>query len=99
MIRRPPRSTLFPYTTLFRSSRRAAARAPAAGRRPRRPRRSGRGAALPLEPPRHGRRLVHEEPIEPELAGRLGELGEVHWLAYVAVWAQPGALSQGAVLW
>src|SRR6478736_9645443 len=34
MIRRPPRSTLFPYTTLFRS--------PAAGRRPRgedRPRR------------------------------------------------------------
>src|SRR3712207_8912438 len=26
MIRRPPRSTLFPYTTLFRSSRRLAAR-------------------------------------------------------------------------
>src|SRR3712207_8157076 len=26
MIRRPPRSTLFPYTTLFRSSRRRAAR-------------------------------------------------------------------------
>src|SRR2546430_13146057 len=25
MIRRPPRSTLFPYTTLFRSSRRSAA--------------------------------------------------------------------------
>src|SRR2546430_5914822 len=25
MIRRPPRSTLFPYTTLFRSQRRAAA--------------------------------------------------------------------------
>src|SRR3712207_6960560 len=25
MIRRPPRSTLFPYTTLFRSSRRASA--------------------------------------------------------------------------
>src|SRR2546425_7292678 len=25
MIRRPPRSTLFPYTTLFRSPRRAAA--------------------------------------------------------------------------
>src|SRR2546430_7622906 len=31
MIRRPPRSTLFPYTTLFRSSRTRAARA----RRPR----------------------------------------------------------------
>src|SRR2546426_2329117 len=27
MIRRPPRSTLFPYTTLFRSSQRAARRA------------------------------------------------------------------------
>src|SRR5947209_17359105 len=26
MIRRPPRSTLFPYTTLFRSTRRFAAR-------------------------------------------------------------------------
>src|SRR2546428_412976 len=26
MIRRPPRSTLFPYTTLFRSIRRSAAR-------------------------------------------------------------------------
>src|SRR3712207_7596398 len=31
MIRRPPRSTLFPYTTLFRSKRLAAARR--AGRR------------------------------------------------------------------
>src|SRR3712207_8981919 len=29
MIRRPPRSTLFPYTTLFRSSRRADRREPA----------------------------------------------------------------------
>src|SRR2546430_7769817 len=31
MIRRPPRSTLFPYTTLFRSLRRLAAPAVAAG--------------------------------------------------------------------
>src|SRR2546427_4838415 len=29
MIRRPPRSTLFPYTTLFRSLRRGAAAIPA----------------------------------------------------------------------
>src|SRR2546427_12621317 len=29
MIRRPPRSTLFPYTTLFRSGTRQAASAPA----------------------------------------------------------------------
>src|SRR2546426_7027368 len=41
MIRRPPRSTLFPYTTLFRSRDRAEsrpARAPAPARRARRPR-------------------------------------------------------------
>src|SRR5947208_11196349 len=31
MIRRPPRSTLFPYTTLFRSATRWARRARAAG--------------------------------------------------------------------
>src|SRR5260221_9239227 len=36
MIRRPPRSTLFPYTTLFRSPRRRAGRSRRArpGRRP-----------------------------------------------------------------
>src|SRR3989442_10977575 len=45
MIRRPPRSTLFPYTTLFRSARRLR------GRRqvPRRPRPDDR---LPREDPR-----------------------------------------------
>src|SRR2546428_10315059 len=39
MIRRPPRSTLFPYTTLFRSVRRATAphALPRAGGNPRRP--------------------------------------------------------------
>src|SRR2546422_8158600 len=37
MIRRPPRSTLFPYTTLFRSGRRCGVRAasPSAGTRAR----------------------------------------------------------------
>src|SRR5260221_2243925 len=34
MIRRPPRSTLFPYTTLFRSRRRAGDRRRRAARRP-----------------------------------------------------------------
>src|SRR5260370_38764767 len=38
MIRRPPRSTLFPYTTLFRSSLRRAAGRTAAGRPPCTPR-------------------------------------------------------------
>src|SRR2546427_1253180 len=35
MIRRPPRSTLFPYTTLFRSSRHWSARRPPRGGRSR----------------------------------------------------------------
>src|SRR5438093_3064470 len=42
MIRRPPRSTLFPYTTLFRSHRRPAS-APSPGRRPARRRYAARG--------------------------------------------------------
>src|SRR2546430_7144714 len=50
MIRRPPRSTLFPYTTLFRSSPRAAARHRGARRRHR-----------PLRPGRCGRERRSEE--------------------------------------
>src|SRR2546430_10983241 len=48
MIRRPPRSTLFPYTTLFRSSQRAPMAAPYSVARPlrrdmaRKPRRTER---------------------------------------------------------
>src|SRR3712207_8731822 len=44
MIRRPPRSTLFPYTTLFRSPHRARARRPAP-RGARLSRRAARGPA------------------------------------------------------
>src|SRR5687768_18101996 len=46
MIRRPPRSTLFPYTTLFRSH--------PFGRRERHPhhRRQGRAVRQPRRPPR-----------------------------------------------
>src|SRR3712207_7817368 len=52
MIRRPPRSTLFPYTTLFRSARGSpwACRSPRARRpasRRRAPRRARRRAARP----------------------------------------------------
>src|SRR3712207_7892161 len=55
MIRRPPRSTLFPYTTLFRSCAeggrtRARGRISRAGRAPQ-PRRSPAGE-YPSEPPR-----------------------------------------------
>src|SRR3989442_10808739 len=44
MIRRPPRSTLFPYTTLFRSARRR--------------RRSGARSASALRGLRHARQLA-----------------------------------------
>src|SRR5215510_16105681 len=56
MIRRPPRSTLFPYTTLFRSAvRRAPARPPVAtgrlrGGRPRRARRKADRKSTRLNP-------------------------------------------------
>src|SRR5256885_7705976 len=49
MIRRPPRSTLFPYTTLFRSA--------AAPRRERRHRHGPRGQAGANRPPRRRARL------------------------------------------
>src|SRR3712207_8421935 len=48
MIRRPPRSTLFPYTTLFRSSLALPPHRP-------RPRRSGGGDASPLAAPEASR--------------------------------------------
>src|SRR5690349_23069371 len=49
MIRRPPRSTLFPYTTLFRSHRPGPPRGHGRGQRPPRPpgRRRGRGRGAP----------------------------------------------------
>src|SRR2546430_4139881 len=56
MIRRPPRSTLFPYTTLFRSGEQRALQAAAhlggvagrdRGHRRRRDRRDGRAAGAP----------------------------------------------------
>src|SRR2546421_4299505 len=47
MIRRPPRSTLFPYTTLFRSGRQAAAERGARSPRRRAGRASHRGDGRP----------------------------------------------------
>src|SRR5258708_11205992 len=44
MIRRPPRSTLFPYTTLFRSSRKPSSRSPPSPR-------SAQPASPPPRPP------------------------------------------------
>src|SRR5256885_9202073 len=58
MIRRPPRSTLFPYTTLFRSCHSCAElprRAAASGREGLPLRLGGRHAEDPGEPERQGR--------------------------------------------
>src|SRR3712207_8367536 len=57
MIRRPPRSTLFPYTTLFRSFPRLPPRHPAEkGRGPRRRPAAGDAAAVLDDARRHGQR-------------------------------------------
>src|SRR5687768_18028453 len=70
MIRRPPRSTLFPYTTLFRSSRsRPGRRAPERGCRDRAARRCARVAA-PCPARDAGRRTRSEEHTS-ELQSRL----------------------------
>src|SRR3712207_8303806 len=61
MIRRPPRSTLFPYTTLFRSQLGKGQRAVPLG--------AGHGADVP------GRRLaVSRSPDAPVLEGLRGEV-------------------------
>src|SRR2546422_4000141 len=68
MIRRPPRSTLFPYTTLFRSPAAAAARPPRrhrVGRQPVAPLGQRRGARLA------GRHLPRSEEHTSELQSRL----------------------------
>src|SRR3712207_7496513 len=54
MIRRPPRSTLFPYTTLFRSP------APAGGQPARGPRRGGARREPPVRRPVRDDRLPRE---------------------------------------
>src|SRR3712207_9360107 len=64
MIRRPPRSTLFPYTTLFRS-------APPRGR-PRSARRGGTGSRSREEvlQPEHEAVPLVDEQVEVDVAGR-----------------------------
>src|SRR3712207_8216157 len=74
MIRRPPRSTLFPYTTLFRSRRRPRRDGrldPTAGR-PLRPRERplARGGGDPLGPRHLGSLCVRSEEHTSELQSR-----------------------------
>src|SRR2546427_5406186 len=61
MIRRPPRSTLFPYTTLFRSCRRRASRP---RRRARARRARGRGRPRRRVPTRPGRSEEHTSELQ-----------------------------------
>src|SRR5258706_13779858 len=56
MIRRPPRSTLFPYTTLFRSRASAVDRPPLGQRRRSRPRTARRQRVYPQGQPQGRRR-------------------------------------------
>src|SRR5256884_5993101 len=60
MIRRPPRSTLFPYTTLFRSRPRARRRSPGRGRT------AGVGEATEV----HGRRWILPRSVKGDDVGR-----------------------------
>src|SRR2546425_8167239 len=69
MIRRPPRSTLFPYTTLFRSGH-ARRRAPRPERSDGHVGRTGFGAGRDQRHEVHGRGA--------EGAGRIGERSEEH---------------------
>src|SRR2546426_8168614 len=77
MIRRPPRSTLFPYTTLFRS--RAAARC------------SARGALARIELAQHrpgeerDQNLVVSGELDPATAGERRALDDVHPRPVVAL--------------
>src|SRR3712207_8172790 len=71
MIRRPPRTTLFPYTTLFRSVRRGAGRRaprlPAAGLPPLRRGGADQGAApRRRDPPLHAHPVAAGEPVRSE---------------------------------
>src|SRR2546425_8858794 len=61
MIRRPPRSTLFPYTTLFRSVRGHHQHARGDGPSPRRVAREGK-----REPPAHPSHEVDQRCVHPE---------------------------------
>src|SRR5258708_29922065 len=84
MIRRPPRSTLFPYTTLFRSLRVHAHLARDAGACMRRPAGTRPGALVPAGDAGAGRRRA----LDPLRGGRERWRGRV--LARVRARAAPG---------
>src|SRR5258708_9844622 len=93
MIRRPPRSTLFPYTTLFRSNFPAAAAAPALrhGRHPAPPARSEEHTSE-LQSPDHlvCRLLLEKKKVPARRAWRVGRY--VHSASRMGARATPGSL-------
>src|SRR3989441_4106769 len=77
MIRRPPRSTLFPYTTLFRSRRAPfGALARAGGEAPRHEARELHAATLDLLV--HGPLGTAPEDVGPRARRRIGSRSEEH---------------------
>src|SRR2546422_8049308 len=89
MIRRPPRSTLFPYTTLFRSHR-PRARGVAPGEQ-----------QLGAKPPGHGRGVFHERPRHPVALPRdrkSTRLNSSHGYISYAVFCLKKKKAQGIVL-
>src|SRR5882762_1783637 len=77
MIRRPPRSTLFPYTTLFRSSPRDRDISPS-------PSRSRRSRRSTLSAPRVQRVPADQEPVVQRRRDRADHLRRVSTLRHLA---------------
>src|SRR2546430_12564991 len=73
MIRRPPRSTLFPYTTLFRSVLLRAVRAAVAGRADP-PVRAGRETGRFHAPVLERRKVPTDRPVHPRSEEHTSEL-------------------------
>src|SRR5256885_15890112 len=84
MIRRPPRSTLFPYTTLFRSGQPAVARRDAPARLQGRVR-AGRDRRLPVRVRRDGRRRGRLDVREAQRDRKSTRLNSSHLVISYAV--------------
>src|SRR3712207_7607066 len=80
MIRRPPRSTLFPYTTLFRSSRGSRRSCRRGGRGLRRRRRTRRGRLLGGRPGDPGAGRERERAVVARSEEHTSELQSRHYL-------------------
>src|SRR2546427_11159041 len=82
MIRRPPRSTLFPYTTLFRSGGRLRENQRQAG--------DPRWCVCRQGPGRERCEATGEHPLEGSSAGTTVWLADVAYLAYGRCAGRPG---------